>query len=168
MNMRVHARSLIPLFIVALAVILQSCGHDNPPERDANVRPPAGSVPSTPGSGDRPGVGNGDGWNDAVKDDVIRVDGIGGLTMRYDRGGILVVSATDGSARFHDLDGADEVKVKLGIEKSDSVVSDVLIEINGSAYRPSEIKMMRRTDTRVWYRVTDSAGKYGAIVLPVS
>lgn len=168
MNMRVHVRFLISLFIVAWAVILQGCGHDNPPEREINVRPPAGGVPSTPGSGDRPGVGNGDGWDDAVKDEVIRVDGVGGLTMRYDRGGILVVSATDGSARFHDLDGADEVRVKLGVEKSDSVVSDVLIEINGSVYRPSEVKMMRRSDSRVWYRVTDSAGKFGAIVLPAS
>lgn len=168
MNMTAASRYFIPMFIVAVAMGLPGCGHDNPPERDANVRPPAGSVPSTPGTGNRPGVGDSDGWDDAVNDDVLRVDGIGGITMRYDRGGILVVTGSDGSVRFHDIDGADEVKLKLGAARSDSVVSDVLIQVNGSAYSPSEVKLMRKADGRIWYRVTDSAGKYGAIVIPAS
>lgn len=168
MSMTVGPRFFIPILIVTLAAALGGCGHDDPPERDANERPPAGSIPPGPGSDNRPGLGESDGWDDAVNDNVLRIDGIGGVSMRYDRGGILVVSEADGSVRFHDIDGADEVKLKLGAERKDSVVSDVLIRVNGSVCSPSEVKLMRKADGRLWYRVTDSAGKYGAIVIPAS
>lgn len=136
------------------------CGHDSPPEREGIVTRPGGEA-----TGTRPGVGESNSLKHELDDAVWRVSGPG-LSMRYDRGGVLFNTLTDGSTEIVDLDGADKVVVTIGKEGTDSVMTGASIEVNGKAVSLNHMKMLRHSEGRSWYTATDASDGLWIIVLP--
>lgn len=167
--------------VTAVAVMFTACGHDSPPERDGAVTRPGNgnggnsggnsengggnSGGSGEGSGQRPGVGGSNDFDRELADDTWRVT-LPGASLRYDRGGVLFATLPDGSVRVSDLDGADEVLIVPGKENADSTLTGSRITVNGMDMQYSEIKMMRRGEGRIWYRLTDSSAGRWVLVIP--
>lgn len=163
-------RSIFRLFsvsvmLVVMAVGALSCGHEDPStarEGDDHRRPAAEDGTSeTP---TRPDIGESDGMEKELADDVWRVSGLG-ADMRYDRGGVLFVTGRDGRVKVTDLDGADVVEIRIGEIGTDSVAKSAAIEVNGSGLSDPKVKLVKRGEGRVWYRV-DAGDKSGIVVIP--
>lgn len=164
-------RQLAVAVIAAANFAFAGCGHDDPPERTLNVRPSGsssddGANGSDGSDGSRPGVEDSNDFKGELGDGVWRITGLG-VSLRYDRGGVLFATRKDGSIRVQDLDGIDEVMVKLGHENADSTFTGASIKVNGRELEMREVKMMQRGEGRTWYRVSKtSAGNAGVMVLP--
>lgn len=152
--------------IIMALVLLAGCGHDDPggrnnlPERDNGSENPSGVGTS----GERPGVSESNGLSHELDDDVWRVSGPS-LSLRYDRGGVLInVSPVEDEAgadrgkktyTFIDLDGVAKVEVMPGDEQSDSTLIGSVLIIDGSKQSLGQVKMVRRDDDRTWYEARD-------------
>lgn len=135
------------------------CGHDSPPEQGvASVRP------GDADTGSRPGVGDANSMKHELADDVWRVSGPG-VSLRYDRGGVLFNALPDGSFEIVDLDGADTVVVTPGKEGADSVMTGASISVNGKVTALRQVKMLQHADGRSWYMATDVADGMWIVVL---
>lgn len=150
---------MLEIVCVGMLAVVCSCGHDSPSGRDIMTERPGED-------GQRPGVGESNSMAHEMADDVWRVSGPT-LTMRYDRGGILFDSQSDGRIEISDLDGADRVSVAIGREGTDSVMSGTDIIVNGRALSLRKVKMLRHGDGRSWYMATDSSDGLWIFVLPV-
>lgn len=150
---------LVRLFGILVCMACVGCGHDSPPEQEvASVRP------GDAGTGSRPGVGDANSMKHELADDVWRVSGPG-VSLRYDRGGVLFNALPDGSFEIVDLDGADTVVVTPGKEGADSVMTGASISVNGKVTALRQVKMMQHADGRSWYVATDVADGEWIIVL---
>lgn len=153
--------------VISLCIINTSCGHDSPPEREnASGRPP-GSTQQKPseGTGQRPGVNESNNLSHELSDDVWRVSGPG-VTLRYDRGGVLFNQKADGTIEVFDLDGADRVSVSPGTVGTDSVCAGAAVAVNGTDVNLRQMKMLKRGDRRTWYVLTDDSDGRWVMVLP--
>lgn len=150
---------LVSLLSVLVCVACVSCGHDSPPVQEVSS-----SRPGDAGAGSRPGVGDANSMEHELGDDVWRVSGPG-VTLRYDRGGVLFNRLADGSFEIVDLDGADVVTVVPGKEGVDSVMTGAAITVNGKAKALRLMKMMHHGVGRSWYMATDEGDGLWIIVL---
>lgn len=158
---------ILSIIVVAGGLLMSSCGHDAPQESSltTNGGQTGGDTTPSQGDGHRPGLGELNDFDKELADDVLRVKGPD-MNLRYDRAGILVVKDRNGCVRITDLDGADVISLTPGMERPDSVMTDAVLTVNDSTVGLREMKKMRRTDGRIWYKATDSAGDIWVIVVP--
>jgi len=161
--MRIKKASEIMLLTLSLAVA--ACGHDNPSERELASGRPGGEVHTPSGSGQRPGVGEANSMDKELADGVWRIVG-SGISLRYDRGGVLLTTEADGTIRVIDLDGADSVTVNIGEEGCDSVMTGAEMTVNGQPLDLGSMKMLSHGDGRSWYVATETSGTRWIIVVP--
>ncbi len=143
--------------IVALACVLPACSHHDSPRRDR------GPVPDD--EGQRPGVTAPDDVASELEDGEWRVTGPA-INLRYNRGGILFKLTGAGKGEIIDLDATARMALDIPAPGADSVCRGAHIDVNGRPLGIRQVRMLRRTDTTVWYGIldTDSATHY--VVLP--
>lgn len=145
------------LLLPALACAFSACSHDTP----RHDRPP---LPDD-GEGQRPGVTTPVDADSELEDSEWRVSGPA-ITLRYNRGGILFKLTGSGTGEIIDLDASSRMELTIPTPGSDSVCRGAEVTVNGRPIGIKRVKMLRHTDTTVWYTLldTDSATHY--IVLP--
>lgn len=157
------------ILLSLLAIVATSaCGHDSPSERDAAAVRPGGGQQQTPpddGSGQRPGVDDANSMKRELADDVWRVVGPE-TSLRYDRGGVMFTTRSDGSVEVVDLDGADSVCINIGKEGVDSVMAGASVVVNDRPVELRQMKLLKHGDGRSWYVAKDVSDRQWVIVLP--
>lgn len=150
----------VRLLIVVTCMVCMGCGHDSPPVHDDTLAKPGGE-----GTGSRPGAGDANSMKHELEDAVWRVAGPG-ISLRYDRGGVLFNTLADGSTEIVDLDGADTVVVTLGKEGDDSLMTGASIVVNGKRMEINRMKVLGHGDGRSWYVATGTSDAVWVVVLP--
>lgn len=166
------------LFVVCMvAVLLSSCdrgGSDAPRrdddkhEEDVNGGKDDGGDDGVEGDdsgSERPGLGSFDEARE-LADDGVRYRGPE-LSLRFDRGGVLVKVLADGSREFVDLDDSRRrLTVNTGEMSADSLFPSARITVGGQAIGIKMMKMRKQTADVVWFHVVDSDGHDHVIVMP--
>lgn len=158
-----------------VAVSLSSCDHggsdaprrdDDKHEEDVNGGKDDGNGDEGDDSGDeRPGFGAFDEARE-LADDGVRYRGPE-LSLRFDRGGVLVKVLADGSREFVDLDDSRRrLTVNTGEMSADSLFPSARITVGGQAIGIKMMKMKKQTADVVWFHVVDSDGHDHVIVMP--
>ncbi len=144
-------------FLIALAIAVSSCGNDGSGrERDPK--------PVPPGNG-RPDVTEVDDFSSELADGVLRYSGPS-MTLRYDRGGVLVSRDDNGRYGIVDLDGAAEISFTYSGIGADSMLISPELMIGEYALRDASVKMMGRAENRIWLKIIDSDSAIHVMVLP--
>ena len=139
---------ILTLLVSALAV---SCGHSEPDMYGERTE----GLPSDGDNGvsGRPGISDSNSLSHELSDEVWRVSGPD-FELRYDRGGVLFSTNSDGSLEITDLDGVDRVNIALGKEGADSLLAGCRIAVNDVALVLREVRLLRHGDSRSWYETT--------------
>lgn len=153
-------RTTTILFMFVAMMLLASCGRDIP-RRQREPAPPEQSDPS----GTRPGQGGGEDFESELADACWRFKGPS-LTLRYDRGGVLVRVNADSSADIIDLDGASTVTASMTAARTDSLCPGSEIKVDGRLLAVAEIKLMKITTDARWYRILSPDSALHTLVLP--
>lgn len=115
--------------------------------------------------GERPGFGAFDEARE-LADDGVRYRGPE-LSLRFDRGGVLVKILVDGSREFVDLDDSRRrLTVNTGEMSADSLFPSARFTVGGQAVGIKMMKMKKQTADVVWFHVVDSDGHDHVIVMP--
>lgn len=119
-----------------------------------------------PGGGERPGPSDKDyDFTAELTDGVVRYDGRG-VTLRFDRAGILVKSHADGARELIDLDSQSRVRFVAGPMEADSLFKGARLTVNGADVTLGSVRMKKQTAEAVWYHAVDSDGKNHILVMP--
>ncbi len=161
-NLRLNRMSMI--FMIAIVVsFFFACdkGSDSPRRGDM-----VGSDNSGPGSigGERPDTDGDFDYSPYFRDAVWRYVGEG-IDLRYDRGGVLFKSLSDGVSKIIDLDGTAHIELRLGKILKDSTLPDAVISVNGRKLEGIDVRMKKQTAEAVWYDIKNGE-KHTVLVLP--
>lgn len=119
-----------------------------------------------PVGNERPPVTDNRQFEPELKDKVWRLTAPG-LTLRYDRGGILFQTSRSGEVRIIDLDGATDATFSYSGMDRDSMLISPRLVVNGEAHRLLQGKMMGGDATTRWYRLLATDSTVRVLVLPV-
>lgn len=158
-----------------VAVLSSSCdrGGSDAPRRDDDGHEEGVNGGKDDGDGgegdDSGGVRPGFGAFDEVRelaDDGVRYRGPE-LSLRFDRGGVLVKILADGSREFVDLDDSRRrLTVKTGEMSADSLFPSARITVGGQAIGIKMMKMKKQTADVVWFHVVDGDENDHVVVMP--
>lgn len=159
--------------VMALCIVLfasQGCERgSDAPRREEGTDGNGGKEevkPPTPSGGDRPGPTDKDfDFSAELADGVVRYDGRG-VTLRFDRAGVLVKVHADGRRELIDLDGTSRVGFVAGTMKPDSLFEGAGLTVDGSDIALESVRMKKQTAEAVWYHAVDSDGRSHILVLP--
>lgn len=168
-------RVVFVMLLVGCMVAVSSCdrGGSDAPRRDDDKHEEdvnGGKDDGNGGEGDdsgseRPGFGAFDEARE-LADDGVRYRGPE-LSLRFDRGGVLVKILADGSREFVDLDDSRRrLTVNTGEMSADSLFPSARITVGGQAIVIKMMKMRKQTADVVWFHVVDSDGHDHVIVMP--
>lgn len=165
-------RVVFMLLFVGCMVVVSSCDRggsdafrrdDDNQEEDVNGGKDDGEGDDS--GGERPGFGAFDEVRE-LADDGVRYRGPG-LSLRFDRGGVLVKVLADGSREFVDLDDSRRrLTVKTGEMSADSLFRSARISVGGQAIGIKMMKMKKQTADVVWFHVVDCDENDHVIVMP--
>ena len=133
--------------------------------RDEPVTPPA-----DPDSIERPGIGDkGDDYSKELADATWRYVG-GDVELRYSTGGILFSIKNHKSTKtikITDIDGTNRLSCEMGAIKSDSVLTESSLNVNGEKIELSRIKFKNASGDTEWYHIMAADGGNHVLVVPV-
>lgn len=122
--------------------------------------------PTPPGEENRPGPSDKDyDFTSELPDACVRYKG-SGLTLRFDRGGVLAKVHADGRRELINLDGGERVEFMGADILPDSLLPDARLTVNGAAVELKSVRMKKQTAEAVWYHAVDSEDKNHILVLP--
>ena len=151
--------------LMALCIVLfasQGCERgSDAPRREEGADGNGGKEevkPPTPSGGNRPGPTDKDfDFTAELADGVVRYDGRG-VTLRFDRAGVLVKVHADGRRELIDLDGTSRVGFVAGTMRTDSLFEGSGLTVDGSDIALESVRMKKQTAEAVWYHAVDSDG----------
>lgn len=133
--------------------------------RDEPVTPPA-----DPDSIKRPGIGDKeDDYSKELADATWRYVG-GDVELRYSTGGILFSIKNHKSTKtikITDIDGTNRLSCGMGAIKSDSVLTESSLNVNGEKIELSGIKFKNASGDTEWYHIMTADGGNHVLVVPV-
>ena len=148
--------------ILAIALLgLQGCGHDSPTSRGIESPLPGGDAPG----GNRPGLDPTTDLNRELADDIWRLTGPG-VSMRYDRGGMLFTSMPDGTVKIIDLDGSSTAEILPGTEGAEGCMSGTKLTVNGKEIALTSMRKLKQGKERIWLTATDADEHQWIMVIP--
>ncbi|WP_297072043.1 hypothetical protein [uncultured Duncaniella sp.] len=165
-----YFRRPMVLCLLLAGLCLSGCdrGSDNvrrEPEKEENGGRDD-DKPTPPGEENRPGPSDKDyDFTSELPDACVRYKG-SGLTLRFDRGGVLAKVHADGRRELIDLDGGERVEFTPADIQPDSLIPEARLAVNGSAVRLKSVRMKKQTAEAVWYHAVDEDDKNHILVLP--
>lgn len=150
-------RLLFHIFLGSLILLIAGCDSRGSHREEPRV-PPVGN--------ERPPVTDNRQFEPELKDKVWRLTAPG-LTLRYDRGGVLFKTSRSGEVRIMDLDGATDATFSYSGMDRDSVLLTPRLTVNGVSHRLIEGKMMGADATTRWYRLLATDSTLRVLVIPV-
>lgn len=146
------------IIAIAVALVLVSCASHSGHRDEPQVDPPSGN--------ERPAVTDNRQFEPELKDKVWRLTAPG-LTLRYDRGGVLFQTSRSDEVRIIDLDGATDATFNCSGIAPDSMLIAPSLTVNGMSHRLLEGKLMGADATTRWYRLLATDSTIRVLVVPV-
>lgn len=150
-------RLLFHILLGSLILLIAGCDSRGSHREEPRV-PPVGN--------ERPPVTDNRQFEPELKDKVWRLTAPG-LTLRYDRGGVLFKTSRSGEVRIMDLDGATDTTFSYSGMDRDSVLIAPRLTVNGESHRLIEGKMMGADASTRWYRLLATDSTLRVLVIPV-
>lgn len=150
-------RLLFHILLGSLILLIAGCDSRGSHREEPRV-PPVGN--------ERPPVTDNRQFEPELKDKVWRLTAPG-LTLRYDRGGVLFKTSRSGEVRIMDLDGATDATFSYSGMDRDSVLLAPRLTVNGESHRLIEGKMMGADASTRWYRLLATDSTLRVLVIPV-
>lgn len=170
-NFRLVFAKWLPVVAVSVIMFLsQGCERgSDAPRREQGPNGNGGKEevkPPTPSGGERPGPSDKDfDFSAELADGVVRYDGRG-VTLRFDRAGVLVKIHADGARELIDLDGQTKVRFVAGKMRQDSLFDGSRLTVDGCDIGLKSVRMKKQTAEAVWYHAVDGDERSHILVLP--